>query len=180
MVNREITEDVIKYGRIQAQSDPILQDAGFLTHYVKSEAEMNQARSLANQAQGIIREIINQLEINGIYPDDYQCRVLFQYVFDKVAEVTYKSLVGEVIETEPDIIEALEYFTEPDLPDYIQQKLNNITHALAGVASKTLEHIEMSGYRTNDLENWFLPFLVLAGNLALLFASDMYTNEQPE
>ena len=72
----------------------------------------------------------------------------------------------EDVNTELDINEAFDYH-EPDLPYFIQQKITNAVPRIISVANEVLRHIDDNGYRTDDLKNWFLPFLILPGGLAI-------------
>ena len=179
MDNREIAEGIIRYGQGLAVIDPTNLTTGFLSKKYLNRIDREEAQGIALQTEYIVREIVKQLSESNAAPDDYECRVLFQYIFDKVAEVTYKTIVGEEINTEISINEAFEYH-EPDLPFYIQQKITNAVPRIVSVASRILQHIEENNYRTNELDFWLLPFLLLPSSLAMQFVLEMDLNDDSE
>lgn len=179
MINKEIAADIIHYGQSLAVLDATNLTTGFLTNENLNKIDKEEAKELLLQSESIVRELVKQLTASGATPDDYECRVLFQYIFDKVAEATYKTIVGEEVDTELNISEAFDYH-EPDLPYYIQQKITDAVPRIISVANAVLQHIDANGYRTEDLENWFLPFLLLPGGLAMQFVLEMDLNDDSE
>ena len=179
MVNKVIAADIIRYGQKLAVSEQQNITTGFLTYKIKNQIDKEVAMELAQQSEYIVRELVKQLTKSNATPNDYQCRVLFQYVFDKVAEATYKTIVGAEVDTVLNISEAFEYH-KPDLPYYIQQKITNAVPRIVGVANEVLQHIDDNGYRIEDLENWFLPFLILPCGLAMQFVLEMDFNDDSE
>ena len=179
MVNREIAEKNIHYGQGLAVDDLANLETGFLTNEYMNIIEKEAAKGIALQSEYIIRELIKQLTNSNATPDDYECRVLFQYIFDKVAEVTYKTIVEDEINTELNIKEAFEYH-EPDLPYYIQQKITNAVPKIVSLANKVLWYIDENDYRTTDLDYWLLPFLLLPSGLAMQFVMEMDLNDDSE
>ena len=179
MVNKEIAEDIIRYGQELAVFGPQNHTTGFLTYEIRNQIEKEEAMGLVRQSELIVRELVKQLTVSGETLDDYKCRVLFQYVFDKVAEATYKTLVGEDVDTVLNIIEAFDYH-EPDLPYYIQQKITNAVPRIVGVSNQVLQHIDENEYRTDDLEEWFLPFLLLPVGQAIQFVMEMDLEDDSE
>lgn len=179
MINREVAEDIIRYGQGLAVMGPQNITTGFLTYTILNQMDREDAVVIAQQSEYTVRELVRQITVSEAIPDDYDSRVLFQYVFDKVAEATYKTLVGEEVDTVLNINEAFEYH-EPDLPYYMQQKITDKVPLIISVADKVLQHIEDCEYRTEDLENWFLPFLLLAVSLAMQFGLEMDLNDDSE
>lgn len=179
MVNKEIAEDIIRYGQELAVFGPQNHTTGFLTYEIRNQIEKEEAMGLVRQSELIVRELVKQLTVSGETLDDYKCRVLFQYVFDKVAEATYKTLVGEDVDTVLNINEAFDYH-EPDLPYYIQQKITNAVPRIVGVSNQVLQHIDENEYRTDDLEEWFLPFLLLPVGQAIQFVMEMDLEDDSE
>jgi len=172
MANKEIAADIINYGQGLAMFGPTNLNTGFLTRVYLNKIDKDEAKGFAMQSEYIIRELVKQWAASSDAPDDYECRVLFQYIFDKVAEATYKTIVGKKVDTEFNLNEPFEYH-EPDLPENIQQKITNAVPRIVDVASQVLQHIDDKGYRTDDLENWFLPYLILSSGLAMQFILEM-------
>ena len=179
MVNREIAEDIIRYGQQLAVFEPQNLTTGFLTYEIRNQIEKEEAIGLAQQSEYIVRELVKQLISSGATPDDYECRVLFQYVFDKVAEATYKTLIGEEVDTVININEAFDYH-EPDLPYYIQQKITDAVTRIVSVTNQVLQYIDENGYWSDDLEEWLLPFLLLPVGLAIQFVLEMDLDDDSE
>lgn len=179
MINKEVASDIIRYGQGLAVFGLANPTTGFLTNESLNKIDKEEAKELLLQSEYIVRELVKQLTASGATPDDYECRVLFQYIFDKVAEATYKTIVGEEVDTELNISEAFDYH-EPDLPFYIQQKITNAVPRIISVANAVLQHIDANGYRTEDLENWFLPFLLLPCGLAMQFVLEMDFDDDSE
>lgn len=175
MDNRAIAKRIIRYGQGLAVVDVTNLETSFLTNEYKNIIDKEEAQGIVLQSDSIIRELNKQLTYSNAAPDDYECRMLFQYIFDKVAEVTYKTIVGEEVNTELNINEAFEYH-EPDLPYYIQQKITNAVPKIISVASKVLQYIDENGFRTTDLDYWLLPFLLLPSGLAMQFVMEMDLN----
>lgn len=69
---------------------------------------------------------------------------------------------------------------EPDLPYYIQQKITNAVPRIVSVSNQVLQHIDENEYRTNDLEEWFLPFLLLPVGQAIQFVMEMDLDDASE
>lgn len=179
MVNKELAEDIIRYGQELAVLGPQNLTTGFLTYEIRNQIEKEEAMDLARQSELIVRELIKQLTVSGENLDDYKCRVLYQYIFDKVAEATYKTLVGDDVDTVLNINEAFDYH-EPDLPYYIQQKITNAVPRIASVSNQVLQHIDENEYRTDALEEWFLPFLLLPVGQAIQFVMEMDLGDDSE
>ena len=108
----------------------------------------------------------------GNIQDNFECGTLFQYVFDKVVEATYKKLMGEEIDTQFNIREAFEYH-EPDLPEYIQLKLTNVVGKLAIISTEILQYLGKNGLKTTDLSTWMAPYFMVAATIAIQFAQEI-------
>lgn len=179
MTNIEINADIIRFGHSLAVFNLDNLDTGFLTYIFENQMEKGKTMGLIQQSQRIVRELVKQLQASGLTPDNYQCGLLFQYIFDKVAEVTYKKIVGKKVDTTFQITEAFDYH-EPDLPYYIQQKINNIVGKNAIIVKRTLNHIKENDYLTDNLEDWLLPFLLVPIALAIQFVLEMDFDDDSE
>ena len=179
MIDNEIAARIIRYG--QARSTMGLDNlfSGFLTNEIKNKIDDEDAKGIALQFESIVKELVKQIVSAGVIPSTDECSTLFQYVFDKVAEATYKIIVNEDVNVELNIGEAFEYY-EPDLPYYIQQKITNAVEKIVTVCSDTLSYIDDNGYRTEDIEYWFLPLLLLSVSLAMHFVLEMNLDDDSE
>lgn len=179
MLDRDIAAKIIRFGQSRSTFGPENMFSGFLTYEIKNKIDKEEAMGLALQSESIVKELVKQVISTGVTPGDYECRVLFQYVFDKVAEATYKTIVGDEVNTELSLHEAFEYH-EPDLPYYIQQKITNAVGQIGKVCNDTMGYIDENGYHTEDLEYWFLPLLLLPVGLAMQFALEMDLDDDSE
>lgn len=121
MLNSTMTTDIIQYGQQIVNT----LNTGFLNNEVRNSISKEEASDLVQSTEYIVRQMIGQMLHNDVELSEYEVRTLFQYIFDKVAEVTYKTINGiNIDDVTICVTEALEYH-EPDLPYYIQQKINN-------------------------------------------------------
>ena len=121
MLNSTMTTDIIQYGQQIVNT----LNTGFLNNEVRNSISKEEASDLVQSTEYIVRQMIGQMLHNDVELSEYEVRTLFQYIFDKVAEVTYKTINGiNIDDVTICVTEALEYH-EPNLPYYIQQKINN-------------------------------------------------------
>jgi hypothetical protein len=76
--------------------------------------------------------------------------MLFQYVFDKTTEATYKIIMDEDIDTQFIPKEIYDGYA-PDLPEYIQLKLTKVVGKIAIISSSILQYLDKNKLRTLDL-----------------------------
>lgn len=179
MVNKRIAEDIINFGQSLALFGPHNLFTGVLSLENTNNMEADEVIRLAHQSEYIVRELVRQLSASGVTPDNSECALLFQYVFDKVAEATYKTLVGVDVDTTFDVKEVFEYY-EPDLPIHIQQKITAIVPRIAELTRMVLLHIEENDYCTDDLEVWLYPFLVLSSGISIKFVLEMNLDDDSQ
>ena len=172
MINNKIAEDIIRYGQSKSILTPETINTGFLSYVNNNLIDKEDAVDLAKQSEHIVRELVNQLTVAGATPDEYECLALFQYIFDKVAEATYKTIIGEDVDTILNISEAFEYY-EPDLPYSIQEQITNTVGKIAHIGNDVLKYIKDNGYMTEDLEFWFLPYLLIPVSFAIQFVLEI-------
>ena len=90
-----------------------------------NELQKGQILALAQETESILRQFVSAFEKQSTNKfEGYDAGILFQYVFDKVVEITYKAIIDMEIDTQFIPSEPFEYH-EPDLPEYIQLKLTN-------------------------------------------------------
>ena len=171
----ETTTAIIRYGQeLSTINNP---DTGFLSGSIRNNPGKEKALWLSQHAQYIVGELTGLLESSGISIDTIICGTLFQYVFDKVAEITYKAISNLDIDTELSLNEAFSYH-EPDLPIHIQQKINIIVPKTVYICSETIKFIDENNY--SDRGNWLNALLLLAVSLAINYIMEIDLNDDSE
>ncbi|MDL2251407.1 hypothetical protein LJC12_00990, partial [Odoribacter sp. OttesenSCG-928-J03] len=151
MTHQDIAKEIISYGFNLAYFSVENIETGFLTRQIQNALSRDEIIETSTATEHILRELIRQIAqaFDGNKLTDEECGTLFQYIIDKMVEVTYKVIVGQEIDTTFNVKEAFEYH-EPDLPYFIQLKLTNQVGKMAIVSIKTLNYIERNDYRTMD------------------------------
>ena len=85
---------IIQYGQQIAFIGVNTLNTGFLTNEIRNSLSKEEACDIVQGTELIVHQIIGQLRHNNEELNEYKFRTLFQYFFDKVAEVTYKTIVG--------------------------------------------------------------------------------------
>ena len=121
----ENQKEIVQFGVSISQFNIDNLETGLLTMDKFNELEKGQALALAQETESILRQFVSAFEVHSTNKfEGYDAGILFQYVFDKVVEVTYKVIIDVEIDTQFIPSEPFEYH-EPDLPEYIQLKLTN-------------------------------------------------------
>lgn len=145
-----------------------------------NELEKGQALALAQETESILRQFVSAFEEHSPYKfEGYDAGILFQYVFDKVVEVTYKVIIDVEIDTQFIPSEPFEYH-EPDLPEYIQLKLTNAVGKVGHIFCRTIDFIDQKGYRSENLKDWLLPVLIVATYVGMEFAQEIDLDDDSE
>ena len=144
---------------------------GFLTRQRVNPLENKQMIAFSQETEKIVNQLVKGLAdaVKEIVPDYTDCGTLFQYVFDKTTEATYKLVNGEEVDTQFMLREAFEYH-EPDLPEYIQLKLTNVIGQIGIISTKILHYLDENECRTKDVEQWMPAYLMVSVVLAIEFA----------
>ena len=169
----EITKKMSRFVKM-AFVDSMNPDTGFLTRHQINKMTEEEIMDFSLNTEAIIEQMVEALShvSAGNIPDDFECGTLFQYVFDKAVEATYKKITGEEIDTQFTIREAFEYH-EPDLPEYIQLKLTNVVGKLAIISSEILNYLGNNDLKTADLSTWMPPYFMVAATIAIQFAQEI-------
>lgn len=181
MTHQDIAKEIISYGLNLAYFNVENIEIGFLTRQIQNALSQDEIIETSSATERILRELVGQIKqaLGEEKLTDSECGTLFQYIIDKMVEVIYKVIVGQEIDTTFNVKEAFEYH-EPDLPYFIQLKLTNQVGKMAIISIKTLNHIERNDYRTMDFEVWFLPYLLLASSIGMMFAQEIDLNDDSE
>ena len=169
----EITKEMSRFVNM-AFVDCQNTDTGFLSRHRINTMTKEELMDFSLKTEAIIDQMVDALShvCAGNIPDNFECGTLFQYVFDKVVEATYKKLMGEEIDTQFNIREAFEYH-EPDLPEYIQFKQTNVVGKLAIISSEILQYLGKNSLKTTDLSTWMAPYFMVAATIAIQFAQEI-------
>ena len=161
--------------------DPMNPETGFLTRNRINPLTNEQITEFFMQTEEIIYQMAHHLEsfTNGNVPSDYECGMLFQYVFDKTTEATYKMIMDEEINTQFLPKEIYDGYA-PDLPEYIQLKLTNVVGKVAIISSSILQYLDKNKYRTLDMNVWLSAYLMISVTLAIQFAQEINPDDDSE
>ena len=98
MMKEEFAQRLAEFAKM-ANVDPQNPETGFLTRNRVNPLSKEQIVDFYGETEEIINQFVQLLEdtLNGIVPLDYDCGMLFQYVFDKITEATYKMIMDEEI-----------------------------------------------------------------------------------
>lgn len=135
----ENQKEIVQFGVSISQFNIDNLETGLLTMDKFNELEKGQALALAQETESILRQFVSAFEEHSPYKfEGYDAGILFQYVFDKVVEVTYKVIIDVEIDTQFIPSEPFEYH-EPDLPEYIQLKLTNAVGKVGHIFCRTID-----------------------------------------
>ena len=164
-----------------ANVDPQNPETGFLTRNRVNPLSKEQIVDFYGETEEIINQFVQLLEdtLNGIVPLDYDCGMLFQYVFDKTTEATYKMIMDEEIDTQFNLNEAFSEYA-PDLPEYIQLKLTNVVPKLGIIHSSMLQYLTENDIISADLTEWMPAYLMIAATLGIQFAQEIDPDDDSE
>lgn len=154
---------------------------GFLTRQRINPLAPEQIQAFSLETEKIINKMV-QLYAEAFseeIPSDYNCGILFQYVFDKTTEALFKLLTGQEIDTLFILKEAFEYHA-PDLPEYIQLKLTNVVGKIAAINQSILLFIDENDARTSDVSSWMPAYLMASVIIAIQFAQEIDPNDDSE
>ena len=135
MTKEELTQELTEFAKM-AFVDSMNPETGFLTRHRINPLTNEQITEFSLQTEEIICQMAQNLEnfTIGNVPSDYECGMLFQYVFDKTTEATYKMIKDEEIDTKF-IPKEIYAGYAPDLPEYIQLKLTKVVGKIAIISS---------------------------------------------
>lgn len=114
---KEIQQKIVQYGVSLSTISAENIETGFLSMNRINPLENNQVLALSQETEKILIQFVQAF--SNIKFEQYDSGNIFQYVFDKVIEVTYKVITDSEIDTQFIPKEVYEYH-EPDLPEYIQ------------------------------------------------------------
>ena len=176
----ENQKEIVQFGVSISQFNIDNLETGLLTMDKFNELEKGQALALAQETESILRQFVSAFEEHSPYKfEGYDAGILFQYVFDKVVEVTYKVIIDVEIDTQFIPSELFEYH-EPDLPEYIQLKLTNAVGKVGHIFCRTIDFIDQKGYRSENLKDWLLPVLIVATYVGMEFAQEIDLDDDSE
>lgn len=180
MIKEEIALGLAEIAK-RAYVDSMNRETGFLTRNLVNPLSKEQIVEFYGETKDIINQLVQLLEdtINGSIPTSYDCGMLFQYVFDKTTEATYKMIMDEEIDTQLNLHEPFNGYA-PDLPEYIQLKLTNVVPKLGIIHSSMLQYLREKDVISVDLSEWMPAYLMFAATLAIQFAQEIDPDDDSE
>jgi hypothetical protein len=180
MTKEELTQELTEFAKM-AFVDSMNPETGFLTRNRINPLSNEQITEFSLQTEEIICQLAQHLEnfTFGNGPSDYECSMLFQYVFDKTTEATYKMIMDEEIDTQFIPKEIYDGYA-PDLPEYIQLKLTKVVGKIAIISSSILQYLDKNKLRTLDLNVWLSAYLMISVALAIQFAQEIDPDDDSE
>ena len=156
-------------------------ETGFLTRNRINPLSKELITELSLQTEGIICQMVQHFEIANIGngPSDYECGMLFLYVFDKTTEATYKLIMDEEVDTQFIPKEIHEGYA-PDLPEYIQLKLTKVVGKIAIISRSILQYLDDKKLRSHDMNVWLSAYLMISVTLAIQFAQEIDPDDDSE
>lgn len=180
MNTTETLKEIDRYGVGISQFNIDNQKTGLLTMDRHNELEKGQAIALAQETESILRQFVSFFQEHTTNKfEGCEAGILFQYVFDKVVEVTYKAIIDAEIDAQFIPSEPFEYH-EPDLPEYVQLKLTNAVGKVSHIFCCTIDFVDQKGYRTENLKDWLLPVLIVATYVGIEFAQEIDLDDDSE
>ena len=178
MTHQEIVTDILKYGITLATITENTLETGILTgHHVNSILK-DDLLWIADSSQDIVKGLIAQVKqvLKDELPDDYECGMLYQYVFDKTVEVTFKVITRQEVTTKMNVGEIFKYY-ELDVPAHIQHNVTVKVPKIALINKKLQEYMIDKGYQSEGLDVWLFGFLLTAVSTAISFTAEMDLND---
>ena len=180
MMKEEFAQGLAEFAKM-AYVDSMNPDTGFLTRNIVNPLSKEEIVNFYAETEGIIKQIVQLLEdtVNGVVPTSYECGMLFQYVFDKITEATYKMIMDEEIDTQFILHEVYDGYA-PDLPEYIQLKLTNVVPKLGIIHSSMLQYLTEKDIITANLTEWMPAYLMVAAAIGIEFAQEIDLDDDSE
>ena len=180
MMNQEIAEDIVKYAVAKAHFSLDNIETGFLTGQYANTLPKDVLQDYLNTVQSMIIPYIQNLtyDLDDILAKD-DCVMMFQYIFDRSFEISYKLIIGQKAYTVFDADETGDYY-ELDVPEYIQLKVQNMVPKVVLVSISSYKYMEDKGYINDDYASWLFPFLFGASSIAMSYALEMDMNDDSE
>ena len=180
MTKQELAQELREFAKM-VFVDSRNPETSFLTRNRINPLTNEQITEFSLQTEDIICQMAQHFEIinRGNVPTYYECGMLFQYVFDKTTEATYKMIMDEEIDTQFIPKEIYDGYA-PDLPEYIQLKLTKVVGKIAIISSSILQYLDKNKLRTLDMNVWLSAYLMISVTLAIQFAQEIDPDDDSE
>jgi len=171
----EIQSNITNYISKQVTSTEDIDIKPLLTGVAQTQLAQEQMTFMVNNLTQFSHFITDYVDYHDVGDWNWQIDsiFIFQYVFEKSAELTY--LVSKGKDTERlqyDIRDAFSYF-QLSVPDELQMKIDGVVDNFENIVMDITSFIEQNNYYLCDKETWFRPILF---NIAL--AGMRFTLEQ--
>ena len=125
MNTKEIKQEIVNYGVSLSVLNANNIKTGLLSMNKINPLEKELLLPLSHDSEEILKEFVDAYEEHTkMRFEKYESGILFQYVFDRAVEVTYKVIMGLDIDTQYILNEPFDGYNI-DIPEYIQLKLTN-------------------------------------------------------
>lgn len=182
MEKMDIAKDIITYVVRKANvslNESGNNECGFLTgHRINSLSE-EELRTFSVNLQTILMQYAKAMAPHASSFDDHDWGMMFQYVFNRSFEISYKIIIGKEVDTLFNVTEAFDYY-ELDVPEYIQLKVTNVVNKIALVFLDSWNYIKDKEYKKDDVSTWLFPLLLGASTIAMNFALEMDMDDDTE
>lgn len=180
MIKEEIALGLAEIAK-RAYVDSMNPETGFLTRNRVNPLSKEQIVDFYGQIEEIVNQFVQLLEdsFSRNLPTPYDCGILFQYVFDKTTEASYKMIMDEEIDTQFNLYEAFNKYAI-DLPEYIQLKLTNIVPKLGIIHSSMFQYLREKDAISDELSEWMPAYLMVAATLGIQFAQEIDPDDDSE
>lgn len=178
MTHQELVTDIIKYGITLATISENTSETGILSGHHVNHILKDDLIWIADSSQEIVKGLVAQVKqvLKDQEPDDYECGMLYQYVFDKTVEVTFKVITHQEVNTKMNVGEIFKYY-ELDVPVHIQHNVTVKVPQISRINHKLQEYITAKGYQSEGLDVWLFGFLLAAVSTAISFTAEMDLND---
>lgn len=179
---QQIASDIISYVDKRSMFAEENLPCYILTGDIKNFLSEELALDFVQRLQYITTELAKQIDqaCNHENPPLRDCSIMFQYIFDRCVEVTYKYIKDyKKIDTRYDIREAFNYY-ELDIPEYLQLKVTNVVGKIGVLSHYAYNYIVQQGYLEKGMSIWLMPFLYSAASVAFKFTLEMDLDNDSE
>lgn len=180
MNTKEIKQEIVNYGVSLSVLNANNIKTGLLSMNKINPLEKELLLPLSHDTEEILKEFVDAYEEHTkMRFEKYESGILFQYVFDRAVEVTYKVIMGLDIDTQYILNEPFDGYNI-DIPEYIQLKLTNRVEPISLLYCEIIDYIDKNEYRTEKLSDWLLPVLLVAAIVGIEFAQEMDLDNDDE
>ncbi len=176
----QLQKNVTLFLAKRSKNDPTEDDPEFANVLLTGESVHKLSYNQMNPIIGILTDLthafVNYIEYYK--PEGWHwfidCIILSQYIFEKIAELTYKVLNNEDTDDwSYNIREAFTYY-EPEVSEELLAAINNKVGCLEDLVSDTIQFIENKDIDSCDFEVWLRPIFFNIGVQGMQFTLEQH------